>query len=76
MMYLINDKHGFNHEVLEIQPDTLTKFQVQEELDYFMRVRMIKNITDFDIQGFQKYLFGKYHIQTKSVRPLPLNLQV
>lgn len=76
MMYLIKDKHGLTHEVLEVQPDTLTKFQVQEELDYFMKVRMIKNITDFDVRGFQQYLMKKYRIQTKSVRPITLNIRV
>jgi len=76
MYYLLKDKHGLSQEILEIQPDTLSKFQVQEELDYFMRVRMYKSITEFDVRGFQQYLQKKYNIRTMSVRPFPLNLQV
>jgi hypothetical protein len=76
MYYLLSDSHGFTHEVLEIQPDTLTKFDMQRELDYFIRIGQIKKITEFDISGFQKYISNKYGISTKSVRPIPLSLRV
>jgi len=76
MMYLIKDKHGFPQEVLEVEPDTLNTFQVEEALAYFMKTRRINNITGFDIRGFQKYLYGKYQVTSRSVRPHPLNLKV
>jgi len=76
MMYLIKDKHGLSQEVLEVQPETLTTFQVEDAFAYFMKTRRINSITDFDIRGFQKYLYGKYGVTSRSVRPHPLNMKV
>lgn len=76
MHYLLSDKRGFNHEILEIQPDTLTKFEMQIELDNYIKMNKISNITEFNIGKFQQYITNKFKIDTKSVRPTPLNLRV
>ena len=76
MQYQIFDNHGFAHETIDVQPETLTKEEVEEAFRKFIKVRGIKNIVDFDIRGFQQFLLYKYDAGSRSTRPHPLTLQV
>jgi len=66
MIYLIKDKHGFVTDVLEVEPDTLNEFEVQELMDKFVKTRHMTSITQFDVTGFQKYLLGVKGVGSRS----------
>lgn len=76
MMYILRDKRGINHEILYIEPDTLTKFDVEDLLAEYMRTRIITDIIDFNIIGFQRFLYRETGVRSAAMKPIPLNLKV